>query len=190
MIMIKSKFGKSLIYAVILCLAGCSGNGYVVTTQQICKSAISKPDAMASAEKVLAGMYFSIEKFDVNSGYIKTEPLSGAQTLEFWRSDSVGSYNRTEADLQTIRRTVELNIADGNTPGQICINCVAITERLSLPQDLTASGQSQIVMSSRQKSVRKLGERKADLTWINLGRDEQLETEILKRIDKQLTAAK
>jgi hypothetical protein len=174
----------------ILCLAGCAGNRYVITTGQVCSSAVSKSVIMASAEKVLEGMHFSIEKFDVNAGYIKTEPLSGAQTLEFWRADSVGPFNRAEADLQTIRRTVELNIVDGNTPGQICINCTATTERLSMPQDLTASGQSQVVMSGRQRSVWKLGERKTDLTWVNLGRDEQLETEILKRIDKQLTAAK
>ncbi len=188
--MIKSKSGELLVYAAILCLAGCAGNGYVVTMNKICTSAVSKPEAMVSAEKVLAEMHFSIEKSDVNAGYIKTGPLSGAQTLEFWRADSVGSFNRAEADLQTIRRTIELGITDGNQPGQVCVNCIAITERLSMPQDLTASGQSQIVMSGRQRSVRKLGERKADLTWVKLGRDEQLETEILKRIDKKLTAAK
>jgi uncharacterized lipoprotein YajG len=188
--MIKSKSGKLIVYAAILCLAGCAGNGYVVTTEKVCTSAASKPEAMASAEKVLSEMHFSIEKFDASAGYIKTGPLSGAQTLEFWRTDSVGSFNRAEADLQTIRRTVELGIAEGNVPGQVCINCIATTERLSMPQDLTASGQSQIVMSGRQKSVRKLGERKADLTWVNLGRDAQLETEILKRIDKKLTAVK
>jgi hypothetical protein len=190
MIMIKSKSGKLFVCAAILCLAGCAGNGYVVTTEQVCTSAVNKTEAMASAEKVLAGMQFSIEKFDADAGYIKTEPLSGAQTFEFWRSDSVGSFNRAEADLQTIRRTVELNITDGNTPGQICVKCDAVTERLSMPQDLTASGQSQIVMSGRQRSVRKLSGQKANLTWINLGRDKKLETEILKRIDKQLTAAK
>jgi hypothetical protein len=188
--MIKSKFRKMAVYTVILCLAGCAGNGYVATRQQICTSAVSKPEAMASAEKVLAGMHFSIEKLDANAGYIKTVPLSGAQSFEFWRTDSVGSFNRAEADLQTIRRTVELNITDGNVPGQVCINCNVVTERLSMPQDLTASGQSQIVMSGRHRSVRKFGGQKADLTWVNLGRDEQLETEILKRISKQLSAAK
>ena len=188
--MIKSKTGKLLVCAAILCLAGCTENNRIVTIEQICTSAVNKAEVMAAAEKVLAGMHFSVEKFDADAGYIKTEPLSGAQTFEFWRSDSVGSFNRAEADLQTIRRTVELNITDGNTPGQICVNCIATTERLSMPQDLTASGQSQIVMSGRQRSVRKLSGQKANLTWINLGRDNQLETEILKRIDKQLTAAK
>jgi len=190
MAVIKAKTGKLLVCAAILCLAGCTGNGYVVTTEQICNSAVSRPEVMASAEKVLAGMQFSIEKFDVNSGYIKTEPLSGAQTFEFWRSDSVGAFNHAEADLQTLRRTVELNITDGNVPGQICVKCDAITERLSMPQDLTASGQSQIVMSGRQRSVRKLSGQKANLTWINLGRDNQLETEILKRIEKKIAAIK
>jgi hypothetical protein len=188
--MIKSKSGKLIVYAAVLCLAGCAGNGYVVTKERICTSSVNKPQITAAAEKVLSEMHFSSEKFDVNAGYIKTGPLSGAQTLEFWRADSVGSFNRAEADLQTIRRTVELEITDGNVPGQVCINCIATTERLSMPQDLTASGQSQIVMSGRQRSVQKLGERKADLTWVKLGRDEQLETEILKRIEKKIAGIK
>jgi hypothetical protein len=188
--MIKSKTGKLLVCAAILCLAGCAENNRVITMEQVCTSAASKSDTMTAAEKVLAGMHFSIEKFDVNAGYIKTEPLSGAQTFEFWRSDSVGSFNRAEADLQTIRRTVELNITDGNTPGQVCVNCIAATERLSMPQDLTASGQSQIVMSGRQGSARKLSGQKTNLMWINLGRDNQLETEILKRIEKKIAAIK
>jgi hypothetical protein len=187
---IKSKAEKVLVYAVILSLSGCAGNGYIVNNEQVCTLAANKADVINAAEKVLTGMHFSIEKFDANAGYIKTEPLSGAQTFEFWRADSVGSFNHAEADLQTIRRTIELNITDGNQPGQVCIDCITVTERLSMPQDLTASGQSQIVMSGKQRSVRKLSEREADLTWVNLGRDNQLETEILKRIDKQLTAAK
>jgi hypothetical protein len=48
-------------------------------------------------------------------------------------------------------------------------------------------------MSPDQRSVQKfkLGrEQKSNLTWTDLGRDNQLETEILKRIEKQLAATR
>ena len=145
---------------------------------------------MTTAERVLAEMHFSIEKFDVNAGYIRTAPLSGAQSFEFWRADSVGSFNRTEADMQSIRRAVEINISE--QAGQMCINCRATTQRLSLPQSQAATDQH-TAMSYQQRDAKNpklTHEQKMNLTWTDLGRDNQLETEILKRIEKQLAATK
>jgi hypothetical protein len=170
-------------------LAGCAQNKYTKTIEQSCPPAATKAEAMTAAEQVLTGMHFGIEKLDVDAGYIRTAPLSGAQSLEFWRSDSVGSFNRSEADLHSIRRAVEINMSE--QAGQLCINCKATTQRLSLPQ--STAGQSHPVMSSDQRSVQKfkLGrEQKSNLTWTDLGRDNQLETEILKRIESRLTTDK
>ena len=170
-------------------LAGCAENKYTKTIEQLCPPATTKADAMTAAEQVLVGMHFGIEKFDVDAGYIRTAPLSGAQSFELWRSDSVGSFNQTEADLHSIRRAVEINISE--QAGQLCINCKATTQRLSLPQ--STAGQNRPVMSPDQRSVQKfkLGrEQKSNLTWTDLGRDNQLETEILKRIEKQLSATR
>jgi hypothetical protein len=44
---------------------------------------------------------------------------------------------------------------------------------------------------SGQQSLQKLSsEQKSNMRWIDLGRDGQLETEILKRIEKRLSTAK
>jgi len=175
----------------LLSFAGCAENKYTKTIEQFCPPAATKTGAMTAAEQVLAEMHFGIEKFDVDAGYIRTAPLSGAQSFELWRSDSVGSYNRSEADLHSIRRAVEINIS--KQAGQLCINCKATTQRLSLPQSQSTTGQSHPVMSPDQRSIQKfkLGhEQKSNLTWTDLGRDNQLETEILKRIEKQLAATK
>jgi hypothetical protein len=189
MLHIRVKLNKLIICCSLVWLTGCTENKYIVTTDRICASAESKADAMAVAKKVLAQMSFSIEKFDVETGFIKTRPLSGAQSFEFWRCDSVGSFNQAEADLQTLRRTVELNLSD--QAGQLCINCKAITERLSISHDQAASDQSRMIMSSAQRSARKIaGELKTNATWLNLGRDSQLETEIIKRIESRLAADK
>ena len=192
----KSILNKLLTCSLLFWLAGCSQNKYTKTIEQLCPPAATKADstsspraeAMTAAEQVLAGMHFGIEKFDVDAGYIRTAPLSGAQSFEFWRSDSVGLFNRTEADLHSIRRAVEINISE--QAGQLCINCRATTQRLSMPQSQTATDQ-QTVMAQQQKDVKKLKlghEQKSNLTWTDLGRDNQLETEILKRIESHLPA--
>jgi hypothetical protein len=187
----KSILNKLFACSLLFWLTGCAENKYSTTIENLCSSAAIKADAMTAAEQVLVGMHFSIEKFDVDAGYIRTAPLSGAQSLELWRSDSVGSFNRSEADLHSIRRAVEINISE--QAGQLCINCKATTQRLSLPQSQSTAGQGRPVMSPDQRSVQKfkLGhEQKSNLTWTDLGRDNQLETDILKRIEKQLAATK
>ena len=187
----KSILNKLFACSLLFWLAGCAENKYTKTIEQLCPPAATRADAMTAAEQVLAGMHFDIEKFDVEAGYIRTAPLSGAQSLEFWRCDSVGSFNRAEADMHSIRRAVEINISE--QAGQLCINCRATTQRLSLPQSQSTTGQSRSIMSPDQRSVQtfKLGhEQKSNLTWTDLGRDNQLETEILKRIEKQLATTK
>lgn len=181
---------KLLTCSLLFWLAGCAQNKYTKTIEQLCPPAANKTAAMTTAEQVLAEMHFGIEKFDVNVGYIRTAPLPGAQSFEFWRADSVGSFNRTEADIHSIRRAVEINISE--QAGQLCINCRATTQRLSLPQSQIATDQ-QTVMAYQQQDVKKFKlshEQKATPTWTDLGRDNQLETEILKRIEKQLAATK
>jgi hypothetical protein len=141
---------------------------------------------MAAAQRVLADMHFSIEKLDADTGFIRTLPLTGAQSFEFWRSDNVGSFNQSEADLQSIRRSVEINVTQQDQ--QLCIDCRATTQRLS-----TTQGQDKEALAESYHSAQRLKfgrDQKANIAWIDLGRDNQLETEIIKRIEKQLATFK
>lgn len=175
------------IFVIAVFLAGCAADKYTQTQDKLCVQAISKAEAMTAAEQVLAGMQFEIEKLDTEAGYIRTQPLAGAQTFEFWRGDNVGSFNRAEADLHSIRRTVELNVSE--QAGELCVNCNATSQRLSVAGEQTAE-RSYRAMSG-QTSIQKISrEQKGNMTWLDLGRDSQLETEILKRIEKRLSAAK
>jgi len=181
----KSGLQKLFVCVLLFWLTGCAENKYTETMDKVCVSAKTKTDAMAAAERVLGEMHFAIEKLDVETGCIRTLPLSGAQSFEFWRADNVGSFNRAEADLHSIQRIVELNITE--QAGQLCTNCKATTLKLSSPQNQATASQGHAIMSPDQKSLQKLGpEQKSNITWIDLGRDNQLETEILKRIEKQL----
>ena len=185
--MTKTRF--CIITSLVL-LAGCAENKYIQTTDRLCPSNVSKTDTMAAAEKVLAEMHFSIDKFDVNTGYIRTNPLPGAQSFEFWRQDNVGSFNNTEANLHSIRRSVVLNISEQE--GQFCINCKATTQRLSLPEDKERTSRGYPALSRDFISAGKLNlnaAKNTQSTWIDLGPDKQLETEIIKRIENQLIKA-
>lgn len=147
---------------------------------------IGTADLMEVAEDVLAGMYFTIEKADAQNGLIRTRPLPGAQFFEFWRSDNVGTDNTIAANLHTIRRTVTLDISQQDR--ELRIGCEVQAQRLSLPERQVSSSARVYGMFSRSSpSLQRLKlnpEQKREMVWTDLGRDTQLEAEILKRIQR------
>ena len=180
-------------HALIVCaliLMGCAQPQHQEVIEQICLSDMDKQKAMQAAEDVLGRINFTIEKSDAEQGIIRTKPLSAAQSFEFWRSDNVGSFNTTEANLHSIRRTAELGIS--RQGGQLCISCNVKVQRLSLPErDITSSGRAYEMFSRSEPSIQILQlhpEQKKDMAWIDLDSDRQLATEILKRISSILDA--
>jgi hypothetical protein len=169
-------------------LTGCARTQHREVIEQICLSDMDKQKAMQAAENVLGRMNFTIEKSDVEQGVIRTKPLPAAQSFEFWRSDNVGSFNSTEANLHSIRRTAELGIS--RQGGQLCISCDVKVQRLSLPErDITSSGRAYEMFSRSEPSIQILQlhpEQKKGMAWIDLDSDRQLATEILKRISSIL----
>jgi hypothetical protein len=149
---------------------------------------ISSADIMEAAEDVLAGMYFTIEKADLQNGVIRTRPLPGAQFFEFWRSDNVGAKNTLAANLHTLRRTVTLDISQQND--ELRTNCDVHVQRLSLPErQVNSSTRIYGIFSQSSPSLQRLQlnpEQAKQVEWIDLGRDPQLEAEILKRIEIKL----
>jgi len=186
-------FSKSLLLLCsgFLLFGGCAAKQQSETAGQLCIGRRQTADAIKAAEEVLADMHFAIDKADVNQGYIKTRPLRGAQAFEFWRSDNIGSFNSAEANLHTVRRTVEINLS--RDTGRLCINCNVQTERLNLPwRDVTSSGRIYQTFSQSTASLQRLRlspEQKAGMTWVDLGKDQSLAAEILKRIQKQIRKA-
>ena len=182
---------KSLLFmacAAFCLLAGCAETLRHEVVEQICLPDTQKPQAMQMAEDVLDRMNFTIAKADTEQGLIRTKPLPAAQSFEFWRSDNVGSFNSTEANLHSIRRITELNISQES--GQLCINCEVKVQRLSLPErQVTSSGRSYAMFTPSKQSIQVLElhpEQKEGMAWIDLGSDKQLATDILKQIEKQL----
>ncbi len=182
---------KSLLFmvcAVLWVLGGCGKQQQFETVEQICVGDLNKAWAMRMAEDVLGEMHFSVAKSDSEQGLIRTRPLAGAQFFEFWRKDNVGSFNRAEANLHSIRRTVEVDVTQEE--GRLCVGCNVSVQRLNLPERvLHGRGQSYEMLSVSSSDVQKLKldeEQRRLMTWVDLGRDELLETEILRRIEKKI----
>ena len=179
-----------MVCAALLLLAGCAETQRYEAAEQICTEDIDKVQAMQIAEEVLAKMRFTIEKADVESGLIRTRPLPGAQFFEFWRSDNVGAFNCAEANLHSIRRIVELNIKQQDEG--LSIGCDVNVYRLSLPEhEVSSSARAYDMFSESSLLLQRIKlnpEQEAGMAWVNLGQDQRLETEILKRISSRLDA--
>jgi len=194
-----------LLFSVLCVLSGCaprmeSQGQQINAPREIAASSLpswtDKAKVMEIAEDVLTDMYFTIDKLDPNSGFIKTRPLPGAQFFEFWRSDNIGSTNWINSNLHSIRRTVEVNISQQAPPflpsqenRGVDINCVVKIQRLSLPARQVVSSARAYEMFSRSspalQTLQLNPEQERKMAWIDLGTDTELETEILKRIENK-----
>ena len=147
-----------------------------------------KLQAMEIAEDVLVKMHFTIDKANNEMGFIRTRPLSGAKIFEFWRSDNVGANNQLLSNLHSIRRTVEVNINEQNK--DLSINCNVKMDRLSLPErDIRSSAHAYDLLAASDSALQNIQispEQKAEMTWIDLGNDQQLAAEILRRIERRI----
>ena len=170
-------------------LAGCAApQGGALREESVNITAVSMADAMNVAEATLSRMQFVIEKADLNQGIIRTRPLTGAQFFEFWRSDNVGPTQALEANLQTLRRSVELHL----TPygDQIRMDCHVHVQRLSLPANEVASvSQAYRMYSKSTPTMQRLElepEQREGLAWIDLGEDPSLAKRILKQVTERI----
>jgi hypothetical protein len=172
----------------LLLWGGCTEIQRSEAVEPICVPASNKAEVMRVSEDVLGQMHFVTDKMDVEQGFIRTRPLSGAQFFEFWRSDNVGAFNCLQANLHTIRRTAELDIS--RQQGQLCIACNVHLQRLSLPErEVSSSARTYEMFSKSTARMQRLQlrpEQKRQMAWIDLGNDTRLATEILTRIGNKL----
>ena len=164
-----------------------------VAVAQLFLADVNKAAVMETAEDVLSSMRFVIEKSDVEAGLLRTLPLSGAQFFELWRSDNAGGFNAVESNLHSLRRTVELSVSK-EASGQIRVDCRVQTERLDIPEQyVTSSGRAYFLFSASNSSMQKIQlnpEQEAKMAWVDMGRDNRLETKILSRIETQVATHK
>ena len=182
----KQSYAFMLFIAVCgLFLSGCTHHGEFKAVGEISTTA-DKTLAMQTAEKKLRQMNFTIDKFDIEDGYIRTKPLRAAGIFEFWRKDNVGGFNTAEANMHTIRRVVELNFSQLGGGTQIA--CQAKAYRLSIDESQAKAAASPRGPSLLEEadSLEKLRLPAGEQSWIELGNDERLATAILNKINGSL----
>ena len=173
----------------LLLLTGCSSEKQISPSEPVCLRLADKSWIMEIAEDGLTRMNFVIEKYDVETGFVRTKPLRAGQVFEFWRSDNASPAAWAEANLHSIRRTAQLNVSEES--GVVCTTCLVGIERLSLPEReitgmswlagmFTDSGQTQQKLTLRP-------EQQEGMAWIDLGPDAALERKILTLIEKKIT---
>jgi hypothetical protein len=149
---------------------------------------MKKAQLMEVCENVLVRKQFVIDKYDPANGFIKTRPLSGKQMFEFWRSDNAGAFNSAEANIQSIQRSVTINILESGD--QLCIDCDVNVQRLSIPEkEILGMDQSAGTLTPSDRSLQRLRlgkEHTEGMSWIDLGSDGALENVILGQIENKI----
>jgi hypothetical protein len=171
-------------------LAGCASQP-VAAPGALSVAGANKTRVMSVAEDVLTQMRFTVEKADVEKGYIRTRPLRAGQLFEVWRRDNASARQLAEANIQSIQRTVELNITESDAGVQV--KCDVGVRRLSLPEnDHVRRSRAANMFTASSTSRQRLTvnpEQAQQMEWIELGPDPALETRILKLIQQRITGS-
>ncbi|MEN1678885.1 MAG: hypothetical protein AAGJ46_04790 [Planctomycetota bacterium] len=123
----------------------------------------------------------------LTEGYIETPYQVGASILEPWRNDSVGPFNRWQSTLQSIRRKALVTVRPAS--GGYSVYVTVLKQLEDLPRPVHALSGAAVLRSDgslptdRAGNVNRQG---PSPFWIDLGRDEPLEQEMLRRIRDRL----
>jgi hypothetical protein len=179
-----------LITGLVFSAAGCSRPREVVSSDPVCLPRINTSAAMEAARAVLEDMRFSIEKYDPDALYIRTRPLSGAQFFEFWRQDNASAYTAARANLQSLRRVVEIEATP--YPDRTCLECRVYVQKLSLPeQPIRGSkrlAETYTESSATQQSLQIEPKQLEQMEWLDAGLDRDLEQKILTKIREKVSS--
>lgn len=188
-----AKFSVFLALLGVMLPSGCTEQHLrTETAQTITVPGVTAAEAIDATESTLRQMQFNIEKADADAGLVRTLPLTAGQFFEFWRSDNIGSASVLEANLQTLRRSVQVEFLQ--TDGQVRIRCTTRVQRLSLPDlDVASVSEAYRLHSRSTATIQRIDvhplQREA-MHWIELGDDPKLAAEILRRIARSIEQSK
>ena len=175
---------RSVIFGVILCFintaAGCVAPG----PRQSMSNPIFVPANNAEAVwertvDVIHSYQFPIARENKLDGAIETKYKVGSGLLEPWQRDSVGTPNRLESSLQSIRRRAFVNVTPVN--GGYLVGVQVFKELEDLAGLAANSPGGATFQESRplQRDLNLVVGQSAPSGWIALGRDGDLEQAML-----------
>ncbi|TWT87358.1 hypothetical protein Mal64_28970 [Pseudobythopirellula maris] len=126
----------------------------------------------------------------LTEGHVETPFQIASTVAEPWRDDSVGSYNRWQSTLQTVRRKALVRVEPTGAGYNVAVRVDKQLEDLPSPELATAGAAA--LRSDTSLPTDRLTPVDRTLVsdrWIPIGRDEPLEQEMLSRIKQRLGGA-
>ena len=134
------------------------------------------------ARRVLMELRFNIEYPESSEGRLATDSLTGASWFEFWREDTIGRVQSLESSIHTIRRRATVSISPKGDGSQVFVKVVK--ERKCAPDTSPDTlGETFNIFDSEDTDLMRQNElAPTAYEWVDMGRDELLEQDILERI--------
>jgi len=117
-------------------------------------------------------------------GVIETRYRIGASLLEPWHRDSYGLENRLESSLQSIRRKAIISVTPAQGGYLVGIEVFKEIEDLPGVANNTAGGATFSQTSPIRRDLDLVTGQSSPSGWIALGRDEALENEMLRQMQR------
>jgi hypothetical protein len=117
-------------------------------------------------------------------GEIETRYRIGASLLEPWHRDSYGLENRLESSLQSIRRKAFISVTPAQGGYLVGIEVQKQIEDLPGVANNTAGGATFSQTSPIRRDLDLVTGQSSPSGWISLGRDEVLENEMLRQVQR------
>ena len=127
---------------------------------------------------------FDIERENKLGGVIETRYKTGASVLEPWHPDSVGTVNRWQSTLQSIRRKAYIHFTPAQ--GGYLVGIEAVKELEDVPRAAgSAGGATFLDNSPLQRDLNPVVGQATPSGWIRQGRDAALEQSMLRSINRR-----
>ena len=166
----------------VAALAGCTRPASVRFVNPMIFTAADPGEVAAAARRTLTELRFQIEYPPAAEGRITTESLTGASWFEFWRKDTRGAWQSLEASAHTTRRKATVAVTRKDKGCQVLVKIEK--QRASAPNlgpDNIAEAFSRYHPEESER-MRQNELAKTKYKWIDMGRDDALEQDILERI--------
>jgi hypothetical protein len=168
--------------ALLAAAAGCSRGIEVRFPNPMPMSSVDVATGERAARGVLRDMRFDIVYPPAKPGLVETEPMTGSSWFEFWREDTIGSYQTAESSLHTIRRRVTVAVTPASKGSQVSVKVEK--QRMSAPDSAPQhiSAAFNIYRPGDTDLLRQDEMAPHTYRWIEIGRDDALEQRILEHI--------
>lgn len=144
-----------------------------------------------AAREVLRDLYFEVEHPPRAAERIDTLPMTSAYPLEVWRNDVRTAQGWVETALHTVRRTASVIVQPEASAGgaPVTVEVVVRRERPVLPEglDATTVNEAYHIFVTQQEALERFEQQWGrGITWVDYGRDPELEGYILNRLAERL----